>query len=258
MVKMAKHSIDSNSSDSSMAGQAYVAIRKRILDFRYLPGERLSEVNLAKELGLGRSPIRTALARLKSDGWIAVSPQSGTYIKALSEKEIQDLLELRLLLETRVTELAAKLIGDDDLRKLRRAFVASCPTGVASLNEDAFDDFNEFDSLFHLTLYRTAGNALITEILTNLLAKVQWLKTTTRPSSLRIRSGFLELKRILEALEARDPKIAAARMRKHIGNAATFFAAARGNGNPSRARSNASQTPKALAAIRRRRRRTAA
>jgi DNA-binding GntR family transcriptional regulator len=253
-VIMAKHSIDSNSGDSSMAGQAYAAIKKRILDFRYLPGERLSEVNLAKELGLGRSPIRTALARLKGDGWIAVSPQSGTYIKALSEKEIQDLLELRLLLETRVTELAAKRIGDDDLRKLRRAFVASCPTGVASLNEDAFDDFNEFDSLFHRTLYRTAGNALITEILTNLLAKVQWLKTTTRPSSLRIRSGFLELKRILEALEARDPKVAAARMRKHIGNAATFFAAARGNGGPSRARSKTSPTPKVPAAIRRGRR----
>src|SRR5579862_6817843 len=95
----------SNAGDSSMAGQAYAAIKRRILDARYVPGERLSEVNLAKELGLGRSPIRTALAKLKSDGWVAVSPQSGTYIKSLGEREIQDLLGLRLLLETHVTEL---------------------------------------------------------------------------------------------------------------------------------------------------------
>jgi len=214
-------------SDSSMAGQAYAAIKKRILDARYVPGERLSEVNLARELGLGRSPIRTALAKLKSDGWVAVSPQSGTYIKSLSEKEIQDLLGLRLLLETHVTELAARAIGDDDLRKLRRAFVAFCPAGVSNLDESAFDDFNEFDSLVHLTIYRAAGNALITEILTNLLDKVQWLKSTTRPSSQRIRSSFTELKRIVDALEARDAKAASARMREHIGNAANFSAEVR-------------------------------
>lgn len=223
--------------DTSMAVRAYAAIKKRILEFRYVPGERLSEANLSRELGLGRSPIRTALAKLKNDGWIAVSPQSGTYIKALTDKEIEDLLELRLLLETHVTERAAKSIGADELRKLRRAFAATCPSGVGALGEEAFDEFNEFDAQFHLAIYRAAGNALVTEILSNLLAKVQWIKTTTRPSSARIRSGFGELLRILEALEARDAKSAAALMREHIGNAATFSARTRGNGNHRGARS---------------------
>jgi GntR family transcriptional regulator, rspAB operon transcriptional repressor len=192
--------------DSSMAVHAYTAIKKRILDFRYAPGERLSEAQLAKELGLGRSPIRTALARLKSDGWIAVSPQSGTYIKSLSDKEIADLIDLRLL---------------------RRAFTAFCPKGVADLDERAFDDFNQFDSLLHLTVYRAAGNALIAEMLANLLDKVQWLKTSARPSAARIRSGYTELRGILEALEARRPKEASARMREHITNAADFSARTR-------------------------------
>ena len=210
-----------------MAVHAYAAIKKRILDFRYVPGERLSEAQLAKELGLGRSPIRTALAKLKSDGWIAVSPQSGTYVKSLSDAEIADLVDLRLLLETHVTELAAQRIGEEELRRLRRAFVAFCPRGVANLSERAFDDFNEFDALFHATLYRAAGNALITEILANLLDKVQWLKTSTRPSAARIRSGYTELRRILDALEAREPKLAAMRMREHISNAANFSAQTR-------------------------------
>lgn len=217
-----------------MAVHAYSAIKKRILDFRYVPGERLSEAQLARELGLGRSPIRTALAKLKNDGWIAVSPQSGTYVKSLSEREIADLVDLRLVLETHVTELAARAMSDEDLRKLRRAFAAFCPKGVANLSERAFDDFNEFDGLFHVTLYRTGGNALIAEILANLFDKVQWLKTSAPPSGARIRSGYSELRRILEALEARDAKDAAARMREHITNAATFAAQsrahARGNG----------------------------
>jgi GntR family transcriptional regulator, rspAB operon transcriptional repressor len=213
--------------DSSMAVHAYAAIKKRILDFRYAPGERLSEAQLAKELGLGRSPIRTALARLKSDGWIAVSPQSGTYIKSLSDKEIADLVDLRLLLETHATALAAQAIDENDLRKLRRAFTAFCPKGVADLDERAFDDFNQFDSLLHLTVYRAAGNALIAEMLANLLDKVQWLKTSARPSAARIRSGYTELRGILEALEARRPKEASARMREHITNAADFSARTR-------------------------------
>ena len=207
--------------DSTMAGQAYAAIKKRILDSRYIAGERISEAHLAKELGLGRSPIRTALAKLKSDGWIAISPQSGTYIKTLSDKEIADLLDLRLLLETHVAERAAQSIEEHDLRRLRRALVSFSPR---DLSERAFDEFNEFDSLLHLTLCRAAGNGLITEILANLLDRVQWLKTSAQPSAARIRSGYAELRGIIEALEAREPKLAAARMREHIMNAAAFVA----------------------------------
>jgi DNA-binding GntR family transcriptional regulator len=218
--------------DSSMALHAYAAIKKRILDFRYVPGERLSEAQLAKELGLGRSPIRTALARLKSDGWIAVSPQSGTYVRSLTDREI----------------------SKEELRKLRRAFAAFCPEGVQDLTERAFDNFNEFDSLFHVTLYRAAGNALIAEILANLLDKVQWLKTSTAPSAARIRSGYIELRRILDSLDARDPKAAAARMRDHISNAATFSAEARARWRGD----SASADPESPAQLRRPRGRRAA
>ena len=232
---------------------AYAAIKKRILDSRYMPGERLSEAQLVKELRLGRSPIRTALARLKSDGWIAVSPQSGTYIKSLSDKEIADLVDLRLLLETRATALAAQAIDEDDLRKLRRAFTTFCPKGVADLDERAFDDFNEFDSLLHLTVYRAAGNALIAEILANLLDKVQWLKSSARPSAARIRSGYTELRRILEALEARQPKEAAARMREHITNAADFSARTRARWRGEGEEAMASSKPASLRRVARRR-----
>jgi len=232
-------SAERRTGDSSMAVHAYAAIKKRILESRYAPGERLSEAQLAKELGLGRSPIRTALAKLKSDGWIAVSPQSGTYIKSLNDKEIADLVDLRLLLETHATALAAQAIGDDDVRKLRRAFTAFCPKGVAHLNERAFDDFNEFDSLVHLTIHRAAGNALVAEILANLLDKVQWLKSSARPSAARIRAGYNELKGIVEALEARQPKEAATRMRDHITNAADFSARTRAHWNGEHATASA-------------------
>ena len=67
------------------------------------------------------------------------------------------------------------------------------PPRIANLNEDAFDEFNEFDSLFHLTIYRAGGQRLITDILLNLLDKVQWLKTvatSSRPHQIGVRANW--------------------------------------------------------------------
>ncbi|MGH8324150.1 MAG: GntR family transcriptional regulator, partial [Steroidobacteraceae bacterium] len=63
---------------------AYRQIKQRIVNLEYQPGEKLSEARLTAELPFGRSPIRSALAQLKSEGWIEVSPQSGSFVRALT------------------------------------------------------------------------------------------------------------------------------------------------------------------------------
>jgi DNA-binding GntR family transcriptional regulator len=209
------------------AAQAYVAVKRRILDQTYPPGEKLSEARLVEDLGLGRSPIRSALAQLKDDGWISVSPQSGTYVKSLGEKEIAELLELRLLLEGHVMRSAVKNLGVDELQALRCAYDAFFPRHAGSRNNPRFDQLIQFDALFHQAIYRAAGNSLITGMLLNLVDKIQWVKTSQPASVERVRSGFRELGRVLEALEARDAKKAAALMREHIGNAANYSAGVR-------------------------------
>ena len=209
---------------SAVATMIYDELKQQIIDLRYQPGERLSEARLAEELGVGRSPIRSALARLKSDGWIDVSPQSGTYVKLLSEQEIHDIFEYRLLLETHVTKLAAIRISELTLRKLKTALHRIAPQGETPFNADVFDDFNEFDSLFHSTVYKAAGNALITDNLLNLLDKVRWLKKATPSPPARMRLWFEELEGILDALEARNSELAARRMKQHIGNANDYAA----------------------------------
>lgn len=205
----------------------YGEIKKRIIELRYPPGTKLSEARLAEELGCGRSPIRSAFARLRSEGWMDVSPQSGTYVRSLTEEEIHDLFDCRLLLETHVTRLAARHMPEEEVRKLRVALRRLKPRGSGEPAQGVFDDFNAFDSLFHSTIYRAAGNALITEILLNLLEKAQWLKTSSPSTPRRMKLWFAELERVLEAIEARDADRAAEKMRLHIGNAADFGAQAR-------------------------------
>src|ERR1700744_5954455 len=101
---------------------AYTQIKARIIDLTYQPGERLSETKLAEEFGLGRSPIRTALLRLESEGWVEISPQSGTFVGALSEREIQELTEFRAILEAFCAGQAVARISAEDLEILQMKF----------------------------------------------------------------------------------------------------------------------------------------
>lgn len=215
-------------SSAGATALAYDEVKRRIIETVYPPGAKLSEARLAEELGYGRSPIRSAFSRLQAEGWIDVSPQSGTYVKSLTEREIHDIFETRLLLESHVTSAAARNIDGEELRRLRVAFRRLAPQGRAGDQAmDSVEDFNELDSMFHSTIYRAAGNTLVTGILLNLLEKARWLKRSFPSTPKRWRLAYRELEAVLECLEARDGAKAAQRMREHIGNAADFAASLR-------------------------------
>lgn len=207
-----------NTDEAGTAFMIYREIKRRIVDLHYQAGEKLSETRLAEELGVGRSPIRTALSRLKSEGWIAVSPQSGTYIKALTVREIREVTELRMLLEMHVTGAATPRLTDAALKTLRADFDAHAPL-VAQGDADAFI---AVDNRLHMAIYDATENALIRQTLLDLRDKVQWIRRVCAVSQERVEEGFGELQVVLEALERRDADGAARAMHTHVKNAAAF------------------------------------
>jgi DNA-binding GntR family transcriptional regulator len=198
--------------DVGAAGAAYREIKRRIIEGEHKPGAKLSEVRLSAQLGIGRSPIRTALARLQGEGWIEISPQSGTYVKGLSAKAIADVLEIRLVLETYVAGVAAKRVTETTLKKLRAAFDAFGPT----VTSDRVAEYLELDLAVHLAIYEAAGNALIAQDLLNLIDKVRWIRRRSTASPLRLQEAYEEIGAVLRALEARDAAAAGEAMRRHI------------------------------------------
>jgi DNA-binding GntR family transcriptional regulator len=200
--------------------EAYEKIKRGILDLRYRPGEKLSETRLAEDLNLGRSPIRTALARLGGEGWIKVLPQSGTFVRELSPQEVADVAELRLLLEAHAAHRAAERIGPDDLNLLRAEFEALKAKGV----DGHFEEFLRLDDHFHTTLHRVAGNQRVAEILQNLRDQIHWIRVVNAILPGRVAESLKEMDRVLVALERRDGEEAAKAMRQHIGNVANSFA----------------------------------
>ncbi|HEX3954863.1 MAG TPA: GntR family transcriptional regulator [Stellaceae bacterium] len=200
--------------DVSAVEAAYRHIKQRIIAFFYPPGTKLSEVRLAREIGLGRSPIRSALARLKGEGWVAVSPQSGTYVRPPNSTEIEELIELRLVLEIHAASVAAQRMASLELKRLRHSFDALGD----HIDEAGLDSFHEVDTQIHGTIYRAAGNSLMSGILLNLHERINWIRRAVVAPLARIRESQLELGDLLDALEARDPERAAGAMRAHIGN----------------------------------------
>ncbi len=207
---------------AAAAARAYEAIKSRIIECGYPPGTKISEARLVEELGLGRSPIRSALARLRGEGWVEVSPQSGSYVKELTQQEMKEIFDFRLLLETHVARLAAKNITDERLRRLRVGLRRTKPLAGDGYDQVTFDEFDAFDSVVHATIYEAGGNSLIASVLQNLLEKAQWLKRSTPSTPIRMKTWFAELGRIIEALEAHDSELAAQRVREHIVHAADF------------------------------------
>jgi DNA-binding GntR family transcriptional regulator len=205
-------------SELNQAAYVYREIKRRIVELEYRLGERLSETRLASELGVGRSPLRSALARLKGEGWLAISPQSGTFVKALTNQDIQEVTELRTVLEMHATRTAAVRITSKELDALKMAFDTLGPriTGARS------ESFIDLDNQLHQAIYGAAGNQLVHEILNNLRDKVQWIRRACSVSLDRVQEGFHEIEGIFGALEKRDGEAAAERMRTHIQNAAAF------------------------------------
>ncbi|MBN9581424.1 MAG: GntR family transcriptional regulator [Afipia sp.] len=204
--------------DLGRAGLVYREIKRRITDLQYQPGDRLSEARLAEELGIGRSPVRTAFARLQGEGWIEISPQSGTFVRGLSDLEITEILETRVMLETYMAGRAASRISDAELERLANAFAAY---GKRS-HEKGLQEYLDLDLQFHAAVYEAGDNSLIRGILTNMIDKVLWIRRRGAASPARLQAALREIQAVFRALQKRDAAAAEKAMRKHIQSSIDF------------------------------------
>jgi DNA-binding GntR family transcriptional regulator len=199
----------------------YAHIKKAITSLTFHPGQRLSEARLASQLGVGRSPIRSALARLANEGWVRVLPQSGTFVSELSLQDVLELAVIRLLLEPHVARLAATRIPADELDTLRLLTDRLKKSGL----KRHFPTYMALDDRIHFAIHRAAGNRRIAEILRTLHDQIHWVRVSTATLPGRVERSMWEMDQILRALERRDPDAAEAAMRRHIRNIAKSFRA---------------------------------
>jgi DNA-binding GntR family transcriptional regulator len=136
-------------------------IREAIIDGRLAPGERLKEEELARELGISRTPVREALLLLQADGLVEATPNRGATVRAHTAEDLDDLYQLRALLEGYAARCAAVRITDGAVAELR----ASCDR-FDSLRRDGADlpELVGENLFFHNSILKAAGSARLSSM----------------------------------------------------------------------------------------------
>jgi len=143
--------------------KAYIAIKQGILEGVYKPGVILSEKTLVEDLGMSKTPIKSAIDRLESEGFVVVSSNRGMVIQDISIDRINDIYSLRIALEAYNCELIYERVTDTDLKKLEE----NLEEASKYIAKQDVKKFAELDHQFHLIICDIAGNKEIKNILLN-------------------------------------------------------------------------------------------
>lgn len=156
----------------SLTEQAAAYIRSRIVHGTLQCGESLSELALAEELGVSKTPVREALLELKRQGLVEVHPQRGTFVFEMSSDQVVQLAEVRSILELAALGLAMER-NRDALRRRWAEIVAAMGVALAKGNTE---DYRVLDGTFHQAMFDVAGNQFLSETFTVVAFRIQALR----------------------------------------------------------------------------------
>jgi len=142
--------------NASMA--ATELIRNAILEGRLEPGQRLKEEELARELGISRTPVREALLMLQAEDLVVAAPNRGATVRVHDANDLHDLYELRALLEGYATRRAAERISKKEVEQLRQ----SCERFDQLSSDDDLPGVVRENLFFHNTILAVADSERLT------------------------------------------------------------------------------------------------
>src|SRR4051794_12191374 len=151
--------------DAPHVERAYRNLKAGIVEGRYRPGAPLSEVGLAFEHGMSRTPIREGLARLWQEGYLDRLVGHGDFVSRVTVQQIHDTFDVRRLLEGAAAARAAELATPEDAERLR----ALAPVPIAASEYRSSENANV---RFHLAIAQCARNTLALELIERCLAQV--------------------------------------------------------------------------------------
>lgn len=189
-------------------------LRKAILKGELKPGERLMEIALAERLGVSRTPVREAMRKLELEGLVVMIPRRGAQVANITEKDLNDVLEVRIALENLSIENACARMTEEQLAELWKA----AKDFEATMAEGNLVKLAEADVAFHEVIYKSSDNRRLNQVLNNLREqiyryRVEYLKDEETRNLL-----VKEHEEIYEAIRNRDVKQAQEISYQHIEN----------------------------------------
>ena len=146
----------------SLAERAYLALRDRLITLQIRPGEPIDDGQIARELGVGRTPVREALKRLENDRLVIAYPRRGTFATSVDITDLAHINEIRLQLEPLAARRAAERATDLQRAGLRE-LIARIEDGDALSGDRT--DLMRLDLTVHRAIYHAAGNPHLEDVL---------------------------------------------------------------------------------------------
>ena len=197
---------------AGLADRVYHQLRDNIGSHQIRPGERLQEVSLAAQLGVSRTPVREALARLESEGMIAVEGR-GFIVPELTDADIDEIYQLRFLLEPAAISSAVAEVGSAaDLASMS----AAIEDAMAADKTGDFRAFLDANSRFHNAWRALVPNRRMSKLLDQYVGHVRFLRVLTLGDPSARKAALNGMKNIHSAFKKRDAEAAAAAMHKHL------------------------------------------
>ena len=197
----------------SLGLRVYQTLRQAILSVSYRPGEILRKPEICVALGVSRSPVSDAMARLAAEGLVDVVPQAGTFVARFSMTEIREGAFLREAIELHAVGTIAATITDDQLQLLRRNLMVQ-----AALVADAdIPGFYQADAALHELILSFTGFRRLAVVAETAWLHVNRARQMILPVPGRVAQTLEEHRAIVAALEARNPAAAREATRSHLG-----------------------------------------
>ncbi|WP_327687661.1 GntR family transcriptional regulator [Streptomyces tubercidicus] len=189
--------------------RVYEALLELITTRALHPGQHLVEGELAGQLGVSRQPVREALQRLNTDGWVNLRPAQGAFVHEPTEEEADQLLTVRTLLEAEAAGLAAAGADAAGVAALEDL----CAKGERAVLDDDVDGAVVANAAFHAKVMELAGNAVLSELAAQVDRRVRWYYTPIARQ--RGKQSWTEHRELIAAIDAGDAHRAGTVMRAH-------------------------------------------
>ncbi|MGW5862926.1 GntR family transcriptional regulator [Streptomyces sp. NPDC055239] len=189
--------------------RVYEALLELITTRALQPGQHLVESELAGHLGVSRQPVREALQRLNTEGWVDLRPAQGAFVHEPTEEEADQLLTVRTLLEAEAARLAAANTGTAGITALEEL----CAKGEQAVADGEVDLVVTTNAAFHAKVMELAGNVVLAELAGQVDRRVRWYYTPV--ARRRGKQSWIEHRALIAAIAERDERRATEIMRAH-------------------------------------------
>lgn len=198
---------------TSIASRVFRTLRNAIVTLKLLPGDSISETEIAKQLGVSRQPVREAFIQLSQIGMLRIIPQRGSFVVKISDSDVSNACFIREAIEVAIVRRACMMATTENIDKIF-ALITDQKQAAA---EDNQEQFLILDDAFHHNIAASADCLYSWRIIEELKAQMDRVRFLSLPEANVLERITEQHREIAKTIKARDQVKAETAMKKHLG-----------------------------------------